>query len=141
MSNQVEETDFLTTIKELMRLTREGVLDWSVDYPPNLAPSLGLPLHDRLPTYRAEYENLTFIIEDARPDPHGLASFIQSRKSLKKTLQEESKYILKIRDNEDNSVISSPPMKPIRDLVSVIEKKPKKDKLEDINKRLSEIKN
>jgi hypothetical protein len=139
MSDQAEKQDFITTVKELMRLTREGVLDWSVDYPSSVSPSPDFPFPDRLPTYRAEYENLTFIIEDARPDPHGFSSLIQSQKTVNEILNKEPKYILKIIDKEDSSVISSPPMKPIRDLASVIEKKPKEDKLEDINKRLSEI--
>jgi len=139
MSDHVEKQDFITTIKELMRLTREGVLDWSVGYPSSSSPTPDFSLPDRLPTYRAEYENLAFTIEDARPDPHGFASLIQSRKSLSELLNEDPEYILKIKDKEDKSEISSPPMKPISDLVSVIEKKPKKDKLEDINKKLSEI--
>lgn len=138
MSDHVEKQDFITTIKELMRLTREGVLDWSVDYPSSSSSSPEFSLPDRLPTYRAEYENLAFTVEDARPDPNGFASLIQSRK-VSEILNEDPKYILKIKDKEDKSEISSPPMKPIEDLVSVIEKKPKKDKLEDINKKLSEI--
>jgi hypothetical protein len=139
MSDHVDKKEFITTVKELMRLTREGVLNWSVDYPPSSFSSPEFSLPDRLPTYRAEYENLAFTIEDARPDPNGFASLIQSRKSVIDLLNEDPEYILKVKDKEDNSEISSPPMKPISDLVSVIEKKPKEDKLEDINKKLSEI--
>lgn len=140
MSDQAEKRDFITTIKELMRLTREGVLDWSVDYPSSVPSGLESSLPDRLPTYRAEYENLIFVIEDARPDLREFSSLRETER-VRQILNNDNKYVLKIKDKDDNSVILSPPMKPIRDLISVIEKKPQKEKLEDINKRLSEIKN
>jgi hypothetical protein len=140
MSEQVGESDFLTTIKELMRLTREGVLDWSVDHSPGpfFEPS-GSQYPDRLPTYRAEYENLKFTIEDAAP--YALQKIIPNTSISKerRKINPGSRYRLVIRDKDDSSTVSSTPMKPIDDLVSIIEKKPKKEKLKDINDKLSNV--
>lgn len=138
MNDQGEEPDFLTTIKELMRLTRKGVLDWSVDHSITFETFRNPNSPERLPTYKAEYDNLVFIIEDAALHPFAKA-FSPLKKGHRKDLRPGSKYRLKIEDKEDSSTISSPPIKAIRDLVSVIEKKPKDKKLNDINNKLSKI--
>jgi hypothetical protein len=139
MSSKVEEPDFITTIKELMRLTREGMLDWSVDHSSNsFSGSSAGPFQERLPTYTAEYDNLKFTIKDASPNP--LQALISDSSPREQGyITPGSKYKLVIKDREDSSTISSPPMKPIKDLVSTIKKKPKRDKLSDINQKLSEI--
>lgn len=127
MSDQASREDFITTIKELMRLTREGVLDWSVDYSsdPSVAPSdyTRPDIQPRFPTYKSEYDNLEFIIEDAAPyqsqklAPKAFGVKISDRNT---NLTPGSKFRIRIKDKEDSSIISSPPMKQVRDLVSVI---------------------
>jgi len=92
---------------------------------------------DRLPTYKAEYENLEFHIEDAAP--YALQKLTPDPSIFKERryIDPGSKYRIVIKDKEDSSKISSPPMKPTDDLISVIKKKPKEDKLKDINEKLS----
>jgi hypothetical protein len=120
-----------------MRLTREGELKWTVDHSP--APFEDLAnrdLPDRLPTYASQYDNLKFKIEDASAQSieHILPEEVSE---ARKKINPGRRYRIVIEDKKDSSRISSPPMKQLEDLVSVIKKKPKKDKLKDINERLS----
>jgi len=136
MTDPEHPPDFRTTIQELTRLTRKGVLNWSVDHvPPTLADLSRAPLPQRLSTYRVECANMLFILEDAAPLPTTAADSNRPKGDP----PPGSRYRLRILDYEDETTLSSPPMKSIRDLVSTIETTPRDKKLEDINERLSNI--
>jgi len=120
-----DSSEFITTIKQLMRLTREEKIDWKEQPPKNSENSSIL---------EGDYDNLTFRVKE-----HPAAgTFALHDETSRTTLESVSPghYVLEIHDQSDNSTVTSPPMKAVRDLVAVIRSRTQDDKLTEINRRL-----
>jgi hypothetical protein len=119
-----DSSEFITTIKQLMRLTREEKINWD-------ERSSGDP-HEP-PTFEGTYENLTFTLKKDALE----TSPLDQSPSIPNRLEDSgTQYVLQIEDQSDNSQVTSPPMKAVRDLVQVIRRKPSDKKLNEINRRL-----
>lgn len=126
-----QEQDFLKTITLLMRLTRNGKLQWQ-------EKDMGkhpLTHNDALPTYEASFNDMKFRLEDASGPTvaHNL-----SRAMSGGYVAPGTRYQLVIVDLADSTKIESPPLKAANDLVAVIRSKGQR-KIDDINRRLEEI--
>lgn len=118
-------SDFITTVKQLMRLTRNGKIEWEKQ------PS---EHHEGSPFFEGNYEDLTFRL---RHIPAAEASDVDS--AVRQTLLEDTfstRYALEMHDESDDSVVTSPPMKAVTDLVHVIRGQMEDRKLNEINRRL-----
>lgn len=118
-----DSTQFITTVKQLMRLTREEKIEWE-EKSENANAS---------PIMEGSFENLTFRLREhpgrtlPSHDPSGQPFTDDSPRR---------QYVLEIHDESDNSTVTSPPMKAVRDLVDVIRSRTQDDKLTEINRRL-----
>lgn len=119
-----DSTQFITTVKQLMRLTRSEQIEWEEKPPKNPEAS---------PIIEGSFENLTFRLKEHSAQT--LPSHDPSAKSLTGD-RPRRQYVLEIYDQSDNSTVTSPPMKAVRDLVDVIRSRTQDDKLSEINRRL-----
>lgn len=120
-----DSSQFITTIKQLMRLTREEQIEWIEKSPENAEVSSII---------EGSFKNLTF-----RLRKHGTAGTLPSHDPSAKSItgdRPSRQYVLEIHDRSDNSTVTSPPMKAVRDLVDVIQSRTQDDKLSEINRRL-----
>lgn len=123
-----DQRDFLTTIKQLMRFTREGKIEWQERDPAH---------KNALPSFEGQYNDMVFRLEDA-VSPHTATDYVRGLSDLKSMF--DIKYRLIIEDRSapsDEPPVVSPPMKAATDLVFVIRGMPGKEKLDDINRRLA----
>ncbi|NBB73685.1 MAG: hypothetical protein GVY35_08410 [Bacteroidetes bacterium] len=122
-----EQSEYLTTVKELMRLTRNGQIQWREKE----------PVHkNALPSFEGKYNGLLFRLEDAI-SPYSVADYAGGLSDFSSIFDVRYRLIIKDQTDEEQPIIS-PPMKAVTDLVFVIQGTPDKKKLKDINKRLAE---
>lgn len=131
-----DQSDYLTTVKELMRLTRNGRIQWEEKDPVHA---------NALPSYEGQYNDLLFRLEDAISS-HSVTDYVSGRTDLASVF--DVKYRLVIKDQADlngEQLITSPPMTAVTDLVRVVQNMldekqgaSGEDKLRDINRRLAE---
>lgn len=122
-----ERSEYLTTVKELMRLTRSGQIQWEEKE----------PIHDNaLPSFEGKYNDLLFRLEDAI-SPHSAADYVSGLSDFPSLFDVRYRLVIKDQTDEEQPIIS-PPMKAVTDLVFVIQGPPDRKKLKDINRRLAE---
>jgi len=131
-----DQSDYLTTVKELMRLTRNGKIQWEEKDPVHA---------NALPSYEGQYSDLLFRLEDAISS-HSATDYVSGRADLASAF--DVKYRLIIKDQADlngEQSIMSPPMTAVTDLVRVAQNMLDEEqsasgeqKLRDINRRLAE---
>jgi hypothetical protein len=129
-SKPQSERSFLETLTLLMRLTRDGRMDWQ-----EVSQPLPLSHSQSQDVYEAELEDMKFHLE------HMPAAFIGN------TLPRgaHSQYRLVVEDPSNDAPIKSPPMKAAKDLAAVIRKADErrrgdlKRRLEEVNKRLKAV--
>jgi hypothetical protein len=119
-----DSTQFITTVKQLMRLTREEKIEWEEKSSEEADASSIL---------EGSFENLTFRLREHLG--RTLSSHDPSGQSITDD-RPRRQYVLEIHDQSDNSTVTSPPMKAVRDLVDVIQSRTQDDKLSEINRRL-----
>ena len=126
------ESDFVGTVVRLMRLTREGKLEWHRATSPS--PGDGL-----VPAYTAEIGNLRFSLEDVRNRSTAFAytgtSDVSGTVAVGVYSRKAPNYRLIISDLEKREEIVSPPLQVADDLAAVV-RGYDQDKLEEINRRL-----
>lgn len=131
-----DQSDYLTTVKELMRLTRDGKIQWKEKD----------PIHaNALPSYEGQYNDLLFRLEDAISS-YSTTDYVSGKADLASVF--DVKYRLIIKDQADlngEQLIMSPPMTAVTDLVRVAQNMldekqgaSSEEKLRDINRRLAE---
>lgn len=94
-----DDRDFLTTIKQLMRLTRKGKIDWKEQKPAH---------ENALPSFEGEYNDLLFRLEDASPMPT-VEDYVRGLADLRSMF--DIKYRLIVKDQsapQNESPIVSP---------------------------------
>lgn len=120
-----DSTQFITTVKQLMRLTREGEIDWEKKPPEH---------SEGPPSFEGKYKDLTFRLKRDPAAGTSASDFVEDQNTLDDVLTVQ--YVLEIYDQSDNSTVTSPPMKAVTDLVLVIRSQTEDQKLSEINRRL-----
>lgn len=123
-----DSSEYITTIKQLMRLTREGEIEWE-ERPPK---HQGGP-----PSFTGTHkeENLEFRLEEESDVNSSRTNVPPGEGRLEDLLT--TRYVLTIIDQSDNSKIVFPPLKAATDLVTVIQSRSGAKKLSEINRRLA----
>lgn len=120
-----DSTQFINTVKQLMRLTREGKIEWEEKSPehPNGPPS-----------FKGTFEDLQITLREDPSAGTSAIDFAAGQTNLDDMLS--VRYVLEIHDQSDGSTVMSPPMKAVTDLVHVIQSQASDEKLSEINRRL-----
>lgn len=120
-----DSTQFITTVKQLMRLTREGKIEWEAKPPEHPKGP---------PTFEGTFENLRITLREDPSAGTSAVDFVAGQTDLDDMLS--VRYVLEIHDQSDDSTVVSPPMKAVTDLVHVIQSQTGGEKLTEINRRL-----
>lgn len=120
-----DSTQYITTVKQLMRLTRAGEIDWEEQPPQH---------REGPPSFKGSYKNLTFRLREDSDAGTSAIDFVGGQADLNDMLS--VRYVLEIYDQSDDSMVTSPPMKAATDLVHVIRSQTDDEKLSEINRRL-----
>lgn len=120
-----DSSQYIKTVKQLMRLTREEKIEWE-EKPPEHP--------EGAPTFEGTFENLRITLREDPSAGTSAIDFVAGQTDLDDMLS--VRYVLEIHDQSDDSTVVSPPMKAVTDLVHVIQSQAGDEKLTEINRRL-----